>query len=385
MTIKGKLSGWHNVSSNSTLNIDGVSVQDILSILRSIQENDKFIQWKAALDYLYAHTVNRNNPHLLTVDQLATKVIQVVYEAWLLEGYAGTLEYFIDLLYRYLEYADDTIMNLEVSELHIPTVDVLAKYIVKHNTNPDAHDDKINSYFPGDSDILEPSLAFRQLVGMSEYETELINTNNTHYEKLSIQDDWMINEFTFIFSFDFESFKVFQLDSADGTTVFRVESKPNTNEIVFTRCINDEPLSIGIMDNLYEFFYSYGIDRVTIPNTNSRVKCFIKGKGSTISYGVYDTKVDTLFPLEENIVEFVLNDNPTEVAIPTIPRPPVNPMISFSRMELGDPLKDLLYYPKCLSSENLKFIFEHLDSTIYGTAAALNPNDPDIPHIVYPD
>ena len=119
MTTKGVLSGWHNVSTNKTMNIDGVSVQDILGIISSIKQKINFLTWKELIDHLFVHISNKENPHQLTPEQLATTVIQLVYEAWLMEGYSGSMTEFVDMLFRYLEYADMTIkiaQNVEESK-----------------------------------------------------------------------------------------------------------------------------------------------------------------------------------------------------------------------------------------------------------------------------
>jgi len=363
MTTRGILAGWHNVSTNGVLNVDGVSVQDIISILNSIKSDPRFINWREMLDYMYVHVVDKENPHHVTTDQLATTVIQVVYEAWLLEGYSGNLQYFIDLLFRYIEFADDVIMNAEVSEEHVPTVDVLTRYIEKHNTNLDAHDDLINPYFIGDMEVNDPALSFRQIVGLTEEELNLLNAGNTHYENLELQEGQASDEFAFVMSFKFTQRTMFQYKNAAGTAVLRVISDPANSRILFTRCVSNDPgatLNVTINTNLNSL-PNVTIDHVGIPNTKSIVKCAIMSRGSIVTYVVLSSKSDKVMNVLPDIYEVDVNGTPMEISVPTKAKPFWNPMISFSRMNRGDDLTDLIYYPQYLTIENLLYLYSWLD------------------------
>lgn len=366
MTTRGILAGWHNVSTNGTLNVDGVSVQDIISILNTIKSDPRFINWREVLDYMYEHVVDKENPHHVTTDQLATTVIQVIYESWLLEGYSGNLQYFIDLLYRYIEFADDAIMNEEVSEVHVPTIDVLTRYIEKHNTDLNAHADLINPYFIGNCDIVDPAQSFRQLVGMTEEETIHLNLENTHYEKIPIHDGWAAKEMTFVLGFKFEEAAVLQFENANGTVVLRVDSQPAQQRILFTRCVSNN-LNVAIDSSITENLASIPnttVDYVAIPHNRPFAKCAIVLDGARVKYCLFQRSLDVLMNTNPQVIEFDLNGTPTFVSLNTNPSPFKNPRLSFSKMDKGDILTDLIYYPQALTIDQLLYVYEWIDCNI---------------------
>lgn len=391
---KGVLSGWHNLSTNGTLNVNGVSVQDILSILNTIKSDERFITWREVLDDMYTHVVNQNNPHQVSTDQLATTVIQLIYEAWLLEGYSGELQYFIDLLYRYIAFADDTIMNEGISEIHVPTVDVLSRYIEKHNTDPDTHDDQINPYFLGDCNISDPAYSVRQLLGVTNEENSLLNPENTHYEKVILHDGWACKEMTFVLSFKFQEATIFQFENSNGTVVLRITSQPSEGRILFTRCVADDlntPINSTINDNLLTL-PNVTVDHVGIPYSGVSVKCAIILNGSRVTYCLFQRHFDLEMDVDPQIIEFDLEGTLTSVELGTIPVPFKNPCISFSRMEKGDILTDLIYYPQSLTLNQLVFVYEWLGDNIREDIngnypepeVIIIPTDPEEPVVVKP-
>ncbi len=394
MSTHGILAGWHNLSTNGTLNVDGVSVQDIISILNTIKSDERFITWREVLDDLYTHVVNQNNPHYVTTDQLITTVIQLIYEAWLLEGYSGELQYFIDLLYRYIEFADEAIMDEGISEVHVPTVYVLTQYIEKHNINPDAHDAQINPYFLGDSNISDPSYSVRQLAGVTDKENLALNAENTHYEKVIVHDGWAAKEMTFVMSFKFQEETIFQFENANGTVVLRITAQPSEGRILFTRCVANNlnvPINSTINDNL-QTLPNVTLDHVGIPYSGVSAKCAIILNGPRVTYCLFQRSFDTEMNTDPQIIEFDLNGTPTSVELGTIPVPFKNPRISFARMERGDILTDLIYYPQAFTPAQLVFVYEWLGDNIREDLGGnypppevvTTPTDPEDPIIVKP-
>lgn len=363
MTTKGNLSGWHNISTNTNVNLDGVSSQDILSIIKSISKDPKYVTWKEALEFLYTHISDRDNPHNLTIDQLNTTVIQLLYEAWLTEGYSGELQYFIDLLFRYLEYADDTLMAEGISETHIPTVDVVVKTIdVIHNTNPDAHENILNQFFYGNSDSLEAIFSVHQMLGRPiRYDPYFVQSTN-YYENIPFCEGWASDEFSFVFSANEDNKTIFQINSQSKNVLFRVTIDSTTKTVKFFRCMYLDPpyVTITITENLplsapnldsVEFSFSY---------TNPIFKGFITFKADTIVYGINDQFIVDNIPLTYKTVTI-----DTEViTIPLEPRPPLNPKLSFCNINAGSCLIDLVGFRKALSIENLLYITEALNDSV---------------------
>lgn len=379
MTTKGVLSGWHNVSTNKTMNIDGVSVQDILGIISSIKQKINFLTWKELIDHLFVHISNKENPHQLTPEQLATTVIQLVYEAWLMEGYSGSMTEFVDMLFRYLEYADMTIMNEGVSEEHIPPVNVFAQYIHNHDSDPNAHPAVIDPFFPGNSDVADPVRSFRQIIGVSENDAAYLNDNLTAYEQIPIQDGWMHDAFAFVLSFKFQEFPVFQLISSDGKTVVRIISQPSGGRILFIRGVATSPQDLSDLTMSSDLSLVPGItlDAVAIPNTKETVKCYLMGKEDSLTYGVYARTYDVMFDLNQESIEVSVN---SLVDVPTVPRPIQDPKISFAKMDYGDALTDLIYYPQYLSLENITYVIEWIDGNTREMFVPVDPTSPDAPY-----
>lgn len=388
MTTKGVLSGWHNISTNKSMNIDGISVQDILGIISSIKQKIQFLTWKDLIDHLFVHISNKENPHQLTPEQMATTVIQLVYEAWLLEGYSGSMSEFIDMLFRYLEYADDTIMSEGVSEAHIPSVDVFAKYIQTHNDDANSHRNKFDPFFVGNEIISDPSRSFRQIVGLMESEESLLNDESGHYEKIFLQNSWATKEMTFVLSFRFEDSTVFQFENANGTVVLRITSQPDQQRILFSRCVADNlnnPIDTSIGQSLLTI-PGVTLDHVAIPHNQPVVKCAIVIDGAKVSYWVFNRSFDVTMDTNSIAVNVDIDGSTVPVEISQAPAPFKYPRISFSRMHYGDLLTDLLYYPEALNFDQLLHVYEWIDGNIrellgvdYGNPeVVIIPTDPII-------
>jgi hypothetical protein len=146
---RGRGSAWHNVSTNaSKIYIDGVTVEDLLSIIRDLMLKHGSDKWKKLIDDLYRHIVNLQNPHKFTLEQLDQQVIDVLYKQWIDEGYYGSKQEFIDIFFQYVEIADLKDMNLVMegtSTLYVPVVAVLAEYVKRHNESLEAHQEQFKN------------------------------------------------------------------------------------------------------------------------------------------------------------------------------------------------------------------------------------------------
>lgn len=169
------LSEWHAISASSApIKMDGVLFQDLYSIIDTMMKKKEVQVWTARLSALYVHLSGYENPHHVTVDQMPTKVIDVLYAAWRHEGYKGDLEFFTRLLFTYLEiiqYAElmgvdaDGNPNIDKETL-IPSVLAVTKYLEAHDTSLTAHDPLMSIVFAGDLPGAVPTAAFYQFLGI---------------------------------------------------------------------------------------------------------------------------------------------------------------------------------------------------------------------------
>ena len=338
MTTIAEISGWHNVSTNENVNIPGVTVEDVLSILRAIQNHKNVIIWQQFIDDLHNHVIDKENPHNVTIDQLKTTVIQLFYEKWLSEGYSGTLSDFITILFNYIEYATQEEMNLGEEENKVPPVAIFAEYIRLHNVNPDAHESKINGFFIGDSDTSEPVFSYHQFIGIPKNVSQNINAENTYYENVQIHEGYPAKEFSLILGFvpvDGSIAKIF-----DNTSFIEVSCDTLTSTVT---CVYK-------LDDTNEYQCS-----VNIPEDVARV-C-LKYTDFTLTLTSY---------LENGVIEIVelrtIEETDTgEEFIPKRPRTPAWPKLTLRRMQPGDPLRDCIYYHKHLSQEQVLYVLEILD------------------------
>ena len=190
---QGTIKAFHNISTNSSnINIDGVTVEDLLSIIRDLMNKHGSEKWKILADDLYKHIVNRNNPHHFTIEQLDQNVLDVLYKQWLDEGYIGTKQEFIDIFFQYIDIADLDDMDLVIegtSETHVPVVAVLAEYIKLHDKNLQAHEELFKSKLGSNEEFVDtkftPTFAVSRMcnIGLKNfyaYQTGTVNYSTTY-------------------------------------------------------------------------------------------------------------------------------------------------------------------------------------------------------------
>ena len=165
------LSEWHAISSSAPhLKMDGVLFQDIYSIIDVMMKKPEVIVLAERLKALYEHLSDYENPHKVTIDQCPTQVIDIFYEAWRKEGYEGTLEFFTNLIFVYLEIIqyeqligtdEDGKPNLDHDDL-FPSVQAVAKYIDAHDKQvyPAPHANILEVVFSGVALPVNPMSAF---------------------------------------------------------------------------------------------------------------------------------------------------------------------------------------------------------------------------------
>jgi len=165
---KWYISEWHNISGSAVpIEMDGVLYQDIASIIKTIMNHQCVKDYQDRLDTLYKHIVDYNNPHKLTTSQFETQVIEYFYEVWIREGYDGTLDYFKELIFRYIKIGTyDDLVEGESLELATRVSDV-AKYIRAHDEEEvRAHAIILNQIIPGKPPRTQPMLSMFRYLGV---------------------------------------------------------------------------------------------------------------------------------------------------------------------------------------------------------------------------
>lgn len=322
MKKKFVLSGLHNLTANNSLHVDGVSVEDILSILNAIHKNPTFINWANAVDALYRHVVNFDNPHQLTTEQLHTKVIQVLYEAWLTEGYVGSLQTFINIIFQYVKYATLDEMIEGISETAVPPVAILKQYLDLHNADSvNAHSTIINPFIPGDPKIHSPIMNLSRFIGIPRELKNSVNPEDTHYTGIVVDMGRQGDEFSIFWSIDLKS-GVFATLKWENGDVIRLSLEETTRELV--------------VENGLSFV-------ISIPQGHTTVKCGL------IAY--------------DGVLDLVYDDRVIALGYaPGISSTPSGRLTcDLLKMTDTSPLRQFVIYPEALLPEQVEHIFEHLD------------------------
>lgn len=170
--LKWILSQWHAISSSSApIKMDGVLYNDIWSIIDTMLKYPNVKKHLESLNKVYDHLADYDNPHKVTIDQLPTSVIEYIYGLWREEGYEGSIEFFITLLFTYLEIIQYEELiegdNIHSEEL-IPSVAAVTKYIKAHNDSIHVHDIILSRVFGGEHIHNTPTYSFFQMLGVSQ-------------------------------------------------------------------------------------------------------------------------------------------------------------------------------------------------------------------------
>jgi hypothetical protein len=177
-TNKGVISGWNKVEADETLNIrenidKATEIEDILEIIRSIQIKVGSID--GVSDVLSQHIADENNPHNINILIEDIDIYEVLYAAYVARYGADITQVEFNDAFNFIrrfttEYDVDNNTNLTTTlNLHI------ANYLInKHDTDPDAHLNLKQRWFPGLPIISPPSLSIEPV-----FELEFDSTRST--------------------------------------------------------------------------------------------------------------------------------------------------------------------------------------------------------------
>lgn len=171
------ISQWHNVSTNSSLlKMEGVKYQDLKSIILNLYKHKSVVNYKDRIDRLYEHLSDFENPHDVRIEQFNFGMVDVLYEKWLQEGYKGTKEDLLKVLFRYLEYARlEDFKKDDLSIEKITSVKVVSDLIKEHGRDLGSHRKLLGEIWKGEVPKTQPYLSLMRYVGVSDEIDEKYN------------------------------------------------------------------------------------------------------------------------------------------------------------------------------------------------------------------
>lgn len=355
------LSEWHNISSSSApIKMDGVLFQDIRSIINTVLKYPEVQEWAKAVHEAYQHIANQSNPHQVTIDQLPTKIIEVIYGTWRGEGYRGTLQQFIDIFFLYIQIVQyaEMIKNLD-SETMVPSVQAVAEYIKAHDESLDVHEDLLRSIFKGFVPNTQPGTSFFQYIGFSDEDRKFFDPGLQRFVKYPAFDN-VIHPRTTMTLLGAMRFKTallcFGIHSNTTQEAYYVYTDPDRKEIRLEKKeLNGAITVLGRID------MTPLMESVLDPDRQLAVAMVFNG---------YKVKL----AVDMSIMDYTLPNLTTVVAnipIQVTPRGPINPRLMFARMELGDPMQSIVVYRQAMTDDQLSFLFAGYQYPIIQTVPKL--------------
>lgn len=376
------VSGWHNISTNiSPIEVNKVTFEDLVSIINAIKNKKVVRDLESLQEELFQHILDLNNPHNLTTEQLPAQVIDIFYETWLSEGYYGTKDQFIEMLFRYILHsnddsvkiedciatwknridileAKDSLTTKEKEELEqykniVPTVKDFYDYLTKHDVSiEDVHEPLLDSIFhskPSDY-VAPPMLTYSQVSTLPYTVTKLYNSSTKEYVNIPLSSLSFPHRVTIVLHGKYSSGRWLYLRNNDiSTKFFSVDVDTIENTVVFTSAGSG----------------SFPV-KLTISTTELLQDIRDNADKVTIIVMLDGTKLTGLVRLHGNYLEIPIASTLKEVEgtiyrYPTEPRHTYNTLMTIPRMNHGDYLEEISIYPYVFDNKDLSFIFNIYD------------------------
>lgn len=168
----GSISGWDEITTKdpetgeiprSDHRYTIIDLEIMLRAVRKMFNPDYLIKIE---EMIYRHAHDTDNPHQIDLADLNTDVVNELYLTWKEEGYTGTREQFLKVLFQYVEIADiETCLKGEAYDKLTPVKGV-AEMLRVHNESEDSHDILLNKIFPGSEILNDPSYAIKGYLGL---------------------------------------------------------------------------------------------------------------------------------------------------------------------------------------------------------------------------
>ena len=344
------VSGWHNITGGTpSVKVDGVLYQDIISILESLKKDKTFTSYKEAIDLILAHTVNDNNPHGYSREELANQVSSSFYEKWLSEGYRGTVEEFYETVYRYIEYATNEDMLQGTSESLVPSVKAFYDRVLTHNEEVS---DDIHTYTFGKFRVKAPvenmpQISLHQFIGIPNNFSSNENTETRVYENVNV--GFLSTKLSISLHGTYHS----------GEWLRIATNRNNTGSNYFG-------VRVDTTEKRVQFFYrksSTAYNYLTIPienlleeinNSPEHITMIMTIDNNDITGYVQLSSTYQDIPIYSSIAN--IEDSKSVTVDTTISYRDC--IVSCPRMLPGDYLEDLTIYSKVLSKDGIYYIFD---------------------------
>jgi len=168
----GSISGWDEITTKdpetgeiprSDHKYTIVDIEIMLRAVRKMFNPDYLIKIE---EMIYRHANDTDNPHQIDLSDLNTDTVNELYLVWKEEGYTGSREQFLKVLFQYVEIADiETCLKGEAYDKLTPVKGV-AEMVRVHNESEDSHDILLNKIFPGSEILNDPSYSIKAYVGL---------------------------------------------------------------------------------------------------------------------------------------------------------------------------------------------------------------------------
>lgn len=167
----GVLSGWDKITTQEAAGTvptgdHQFTIPDLIQVVRSFREEFHPKRLAEIETLIRKHTAREDNPHKLDLSDLNTSVLQELYKLWLAEGYTGTREDFLKVIFQYVKIAD--IPTTRKGEAYDQVVSVKGLWTVvnDHDKNPDAHEAIWDKLFPGEPVRSIPTFTIKAYLGL---------------------------------------------------------------------------------------------------------------------------------------------------------------------------------------------------------------------------
>lgn len=341
------LSEWHNISASSApIKMNGVLFQDIKSVIDIILKYPEVQEWSKSVNDVFLHLADTNNPHRVTVDQLPTKIIEVIYSTWRTEGYQGTLQEFIDIFFIYLQIVQyaEMIEHLD-SETLVPSVKAVYDYITEHDQSLDVHEEWLKKVFKGFVPNTQPGTSFFQYIGFTDEDLKFFDPTVKQFMNYPAFDGVVHPRTTMTLVGAMRFIKpmlCFGIHSATTKEQYFVYIDPPSSTVQLKKSELDGSINILASIDMTPLMSS-----VLDPDRHLAVAIVFDG---------YKVKL----AVDMSVKDYTLPNLTTVVAtipIQKTPRGPINPRLMFARMDQGDPMQSIVVYRQAMDDDQLAFLF----------------------------
>ena len=243
----GSISGWNVITTddNSTgktpLSDHDYTVVDLEIMLRGLKKmfNPKYLEKIENL--INKHIQDKNNPHNTDLSKLHTDVLQELYKLWLSEGYAGTRDEFLKILFQYVQIASVEEALKGESYDKITSVKDVFEMVKKHDEDEDVHEELIKTICPGERLDFDPTFGVKAYIGFPYWGYEIKRDSKS----------WIINNSGFLEEIEKDEIKMDYILGRASIPVFdKYENLiENSEEFDNKKYYNTENCNVVKMEN----------------------------------------------------------------------------------------------------------------------------------------